>query len=722
MNKKVRHNPLSAGKSSKPFDLFGFVFRYGLMIIIFGLFIMTMLVPLVLKMSKPNYEVHSMLKFDPVIPSLITKSENPSITGYYHDFVRTQAQRINEFTVMTEAINSLTREQKEAIFPADLSIDECVVILREIMEIIPVSRTHLVELSIQGPKKDGLAPILNAVMDAYLEKMQVELVLKDTRRLHYLHEKKDELHSHIIKKEKQLQDIAKTVLSSTFAEDYNIEQKKAVQLQKAYIQVLTTRIQAENDFNYEKKTATELQTLPLASLVEEGVMDNRAIGFTSSWTYQQLQDMRKSIDGVTTENEDRKRVESRMKAMRNYEKKLRIETRANIDSIVYGKRELELSQAIISKENIYLESLKNEADVQSALSKALETSGQNSAALLHGKSLDTELEHDRELLFRLDTRIHELEAESRAPLRVTIESRAREPQSPVGSNIKKLLLLCVAFSFGSVGFIFLIIEFFDNRIQSPKNIIHALGHPPTWPISKAPEGIPFSSVLTDAAESVTAKALRSLATRLYREHEERQAKTFLFSAIDHSSGTSEITHNTAQALAYQSAKVLVIDTNLQEAGGQSSNSLQTGLIPDGNPLELIRHDTGRGYDILASFMPESADQHASRMLNTLLTQAREQYEFICIDAGPILQCDLTEYLAINSDVAVLITQGDSTLYRDLRRAAEILLRLEIPALAPVLNWGGIKNKPWFEKYLDAIPEQFHCVMHERIIKRQGDSG
>lgn len=709
MNEKSRNNPLSAGKSSKPFDPFGFAYRYGLLIIIFGLFIMTMLIPLVLKISKPNYEVSSMLKFDPVIPSQITKSENLSITGYYHDYVRTQALRISEFAVMTEAINTLAKEQKEAIFPEGLSIKECVAILKNIMNINPVSRTHLLELSIQGPEKDGLAPILNAVMDAYLEKMKVELVSKDTRRLQYLHEKKEELHKEIIEKEKLLQTIAQTVLSSSFAEDYNIEQKKAVQLQKAYVRVLTSRIEAENDFNYEKKTATELRVLPLASLVEEGVMDNRAIGFTSSWTYQQLQDMRKSIDGVTTENEDRKRVESRMKAMRNYEKKLRVETRENINSIVYGKRELELNRTIVAKENGYLEALKNESDVRNALSKALANSGKNSAALLDGKSLDTELEHDRDLLFRLDTRIHELEAESRAPLRVTIETRAREPESPAGSNIKKLLMVCIAFSFGSVGAIFILIEFFDNRIHSPKNIIHALGYPPTWPISKAPQGISFSSVLTDGADSVTAKALRSLATRLYREHEERQAKIFLFSAIDHHSGTSEITRNAAQALSCQTEKVLVIDTNLQNTGNQSGNSLQTSTAEDANPFELIKHDSDKGYDILDSFMPKNADRYASRMLNRLLIQARKEYEFICIDAGPILQCDLTEYLAINSDVAVLISQGDSTLYSDLRRAAEILVRLEIPALAPVLNWGGIKSKPWYERYLDAIPERFQTI-------------
>ena len=100
MNKGIEYDPLPGSKATKPFDVIGFVRRYGLITIIFGMFILTMLAPLVLKVKRPNFEVHSMLKIDPVIPSLITKSEDPSIAGFYHDFVRTQAARISEHEVL----------------------------------------------------------------------------------------------------------------------------------------------------------------------------------------------------------------------------------------------------------------------------------------------------------------------------------------------------------------------------------------------------------------------------------------------------------------------------------------------------------------------------------------------------------------------------------------------------------------------------------------------
>jgi Mrp family chromosome partitioning ATPase len=104
-------------------------------------------------------------------------------------------------------------------------------------------------------------------------------------------------------------------------------------------------------------------------------------------------------------------------------------------------------------------------------------------------------------------------------------------------------------------------------------------------------------------------------------------------------------------------------------------------------------------------MPRKSARYASRTLNRFLEDAKKHYDFICIDTAPVLRCDLTEYLAANSDVAILIIQGDSTTYRDVRRSAEILVGLDIPALAPVLNWGGVKIERWFEKYIDALPER-----------------
>ncbi len=718
-------------KKKKPFDIIGFVQRFGLLTIVFGAFIMTMLVPLILKIKRPYYEVHAVLRIDPVIPSLITKSEQPSIAGFYHDYVRTQAKRILESAILSNVLDRLEREAIE-IFPIGLSIEERMSFLQRIISVDPVSRTHLLRLTIRGPEKRGIAETLNILIAIYLETMVADLEKKDSRRLSYLVEKKKRLRNNIAKKEENLKNLTIRVLSSTFVEDFNVWQQKVVELQKAYVVAFSERVRAENIFNYGKQSSKSLQKLSLSSLVEEGIMADDAIDFTSSWTYQKLQEMRGSIDGITRENEDRKRIEQRMAAMRDYERKLRSETRETVEGIVYGNQKLELKKRLIQQDNAFKEARATEKKLAEELVSAQKTSAEKSTMLLQGKALEIELTHDRNLLFRIDTRIHELEAESRAPLRVQVESLAREPRHPVGSNIKKLLLACIGFSFGSVFTVFLSIEFFDDRVRGPKHIIQALGHPPAWPISQAPIGVSFSEVLSKAPGSVTAKALRSLAIRLLKEHKEKDSRVFLFTPVESGCGTTEITGNTAQALAYQSSKVLVLDVNLtswdededdNEGEGEGDMDEASRHI---DPFEAIQHDRAKGVDYLVSFLPRQTTRASLRMLNAFLEKARQQYEFICIDAEPILRSDLTEHIAVNSDVAVLIIQGHSTSYSRLRHAAEILIRLEIPALAPVLNWGGLKLLPWYEKYIELalritgrlLPGKLFKVMNngENIVK------
>lgn len=699
---QLRTTTVLPGKAKKPFDPFGFLARYGILMIVFGSFVLTMLVPFVLMLRKPNFEVSSLLKIDPVIPSLITKSEEPSITGFYHDFVRTQATRIKEHSILKQAISQLTPKQHAALFPPGVPEETCITLLRAWLQATPISRTHLIKLSLQSPDKEGLAPVLNLVMETYIASMQQEQEQKDERRLEYLEDKISLLQKSIITKEEQLEELAKAALSSSFAESSNIWQSRLLALQDLSVRNSNSRIQAENAYIHGQKAAQELKSLSLDPLVEEGVLNNQGINFTTSWTYQQLQEMRKSIDGVTAENEDRIRVEKRMEAMREYEKTLRTETHNNIDGVMTGKRELELQQDLIERKKVYDEALATEQELLAELETTMQKSAENSARLLKGQALAVELAHDRDLLFRLDTRIHELKIESRAPLRVMVESLARPPKEPTGSNIKKLLMACIVLSFGSVGALFMLIELRDNRINSPKNVLQALGSPPSWPIARTPEGIAFHQVLQTAPESTTAKAIRSLATKLYREQQERQAKIFLFSGVEAGNGISGIAQNVASSLLGQSEKVLLIDTNLQE---WDLNGLATDTpepLSRQMTADSIQHDPERGYDVLIPFIPKSSNRTATRLLGELLEDACKDYDFICIDSAPVLKSDLSEYLAVRSDVVVLICQGNSTNYRDLRRAAEIIIRLEVPALAPVLNWGGQPRRLKHDDLIDRI--------------------
>ncbi|PZN82310.1 MAG: hypothetical protein DM484_06565, partial [Candidatus Methylumidiphilus alinenensis] len=93
---------------------------------------------------------------------------------------------------------------------------------------------------------------------------------------------------------------------------------------------------------------------------------------------------------------------------------------------------------------------------------------------------------------------------------------------------------------------------------------------------------------------------------------------------------------------------------------------------------------------------------------------KKEYDYICIDCAPVLQSDLTEHLALFSDIIVLISVGESTHFNDLRKAAVLLVNLKVPAIAPFLNWGGTKRSMSFDKLLEKQPEILDKINTKKI--------
>ena len=709
MNVEGSTATLPERKAVKPIDIFGFIERYAFSIVVCALFIFTMIAPMALLAERPTYSVEGKLKIDPVIPSLITKSEDPSIINYFHDYARTQVQRMQDDAIMEDAINRMSPEKRDAFFPKFLDDEGRINLLRARMQIKPISRTHLIQLSLSGGRQQGLASALNSVMDAFLAKIRNEYEKKYQSRLEFLREKRDSVKQEVADLEKQIDRLAQSVHTSAFVEDYNMVQKRVEQLQKVYVQLMAERVKMESHYEQTREKGAALTELSLRPMIDEVVLKDQSLDFTTSWTYKKLQELRASIDGITKDNKDRQYVEQRMAAMREYEEKLSNEVRKTAEEILTGKRKYEIDREIIQSRTTYLAAKEAEEKILAELDKNRALADTVSLGILKGSSLQKILFYKQDFLFRLETRIYELEAESKAPSRITIESRARFPKDPSGTNLKKLLMACIALSIVIPGAGFLLIELQDNRIHRPKDIEFAVGSPPLWPISKAPPEVDFLNILVEAPDHPAAKAIRSLAVHLNKEREEHRAKIFLFNGVTRRVGACSIMINAAYAMKNLVPRVLVVDCDLKDNHfvqllqcPEEKFGLGEFLTGQVGLEDCLYRDKERGLDIIASGKPMNSTRATSRNLQAMLCEVRDMYDAIFLHSDPILTSDLTEYLTGQTDVTLLISQGDKTLYRDLYRAATFFFRLEIPALAPLLNWGGKKEKDFITLQLEQL--------------------
>ncbi len=697
---------LPGTKKNKPIDIIGFVLRNMVTIIVVGNFGFTLLAPFALLAIKPFYKASARLKIEPVVESIIGQGEDTSILAQYKDFTQTQSMRLRDMDILEQAVTQLTPQQKDALFPKGLAPQSCATMLSQMLYIKPVNRSYLIDLAIQGENPDGLAAILNNIMEVYKTTVDAERQAKNDRRLVYLRSERDALKQSIREKQAALQQLAKQTNTSSFSETFNFYFKRAEQLQDAYVKLYLQLVEAEHLYGQRVKEMEAISKLSLDPQVEEMVSNDFGLDRTQAWTYQELQTLRSSLDGLTQDNQERKETEKRMAAMRKYELDMTDEVRQLSRKVLFGKREYELKKRLIEAQSQY-ESIKTSMnDISLKLKDAKTQAAINSERLIIGEQIQAELRHMRELLFKYESRINELVVQANVASRVSISTQARKPGSQAGSNAKKLFMVCIALPFGFITCVLFVIEMLDNRIVSAKNIASALGYPPTWPISRAPEQVAFSRVTLDAPDSVTSKALRSLALRIHRDADRNKTRLFMFNGVDNQSGTTEILLNTAHHLGQMLPSVLVIEATsfhptLRNLLAVPANQPGFSDVLTGKATleEAIYTDYERNVNFLFSSEP-AHDLQASLVFQSVMAQVKQNFDIILIDSSQIMKNDFTEYLAMHADVVIMVIQGDRTLYRSVRDVALLLMRLEVPAMASVLNWGGARYAARLEKLLE----------------------
>ena len=116
---------LPGTKKNKPIDIVRFFARNIVTIFVMGNFGFTLLAPFALLGIKPFYKASACLKIEPVVQSIIGKGEESSILMQYKDFTQTQSMRLRDLKILEKAIDVLTPEQKNALFPRGFSSRAC---------------------------------------------------------------------------------------------------------------------------------------------------------------------------------------------------------------------------------------------------------------------------------------------------------------------------------------------------------------------------------------------------------------------------------------------------------------------------------------------------------------------------------------------------------------------------------------------------------------------
>ena len=299
---------------------------------------------------------------------------------------------------------------------------------------------------------------------------------------------------------------------------------------------------------------------------------------------------------------------------------------------------------------------------------------------------------------------------------------ARVPTVPAEPNVPRNLAFALALGLTTgVGLAFLL-EAIDNTVRTPEQAqaisgLSSLGMIPLGSRTGTAATRPRLAMTTsrEAVEMITqsrpqsqmAESYRALRTSLLLSSVGGPPKIILITSALPQEGKTTTSLNCAIVLAQKGSRVLLIDADLRRPSihktmgvgprtGLSnvltgSAALQPTTVPF--PALPMLHVLPAGTP-----PPNPAELLASAKMREILEELKEQYDHIVIDTPPTLSVTDAVIMSQTADAVVLVIRSGQTTKQALRRARDILLRVNAKVSGVLLNAADLHSPDYYYYY------------------------
>ena len=289
----------------------------------------------------------------------------------------------------------------------------------------------------------------------------------------------------------------------------------------------------------------------------------------------------------------------------------------------------------------------------------------------------------------------------------TVNSQAQIPSAPSSPNMKLGAAMALFAALVSAGAAMLMAEFWDKHLRSRLDVERELG-------------VPFAGVLPDfrsikpkglrgpAAEpaeylvshpfSGFAEAFRNLRAFLMVSARGDDAKLIAVTSAVPREGKSLTSFCLARTLALSGSRVVLVDCDLRQRGTTKlSGHQEVGLVEvvqDKVPLsEALIHDAKSNCFILpAAGKSVPYDLFSNPETDEVLRQLCEQFDYVILDAPPILGVADARILAAKADRVLYLVQWNKTPLRAAQSAVDILQECGASVAGALLTKVNVKDQ------------------------------
>lgn len=651
-----------AGRGIQPLDS---LYRHArLIVLLFPLIVLAGL-PAVFIQGQPSYQSTATFQVSPRYMATLRDDielEFQSNTQFLQ-FIQQQVRTVNRYDILERALRQLDHAGYSYWQREGESERKRIERLQQALAVRHVRDTYLVQVSLSAGEPDGLAEIVNAVLEAYLEQARIEQMFAADERVANLHQRERELLSQIDAMTTERSAISQILGLTAFnPEEPNPFDREVRQLQEEWIGARQRRIVADarlEAFLEQQEADTELRS------IQESLLSDPGLNSLKASLNQRRAALLTASAGLAPQHPARLDADDELAA---------------IETEIQRREQALREQLLIGMERRHQTSAQQARRVEDGLEQALQDlrarSGDYAAHFNQAVSLNKHLSLLWNELDRVRDRLNFFAAEQASPGFSRLVTPAMPPLHGSGTGKKRLLMLLLLAAAGISLTVPLVIDFLDPRIRSAADAHRAIGFAPmAWLIEA--DNAERRRFLDDQ--------LRRLASSLIREQERNATRVLVVSSIRPGGGTSWLVRELTRSLHALGYPSLAVEANAYRPDPEQGPG--PGLaqwLNDEPPAPPIVEHAG------IELMPCGLDQSAVGlpMLERLAAKLRslpERYRFIVVDAPPLLTHADAELIAGAADAVLLIAEAEVVHRGELQRAARLLQTIDPPVVGAIVN-------------------------------------
>ena len=550
------------------------------------------------------------------------------------------------------------------------------------IDVSPVRRSNLVEVSFHSEDAQMAARIANQLADEYINQ-NLQVKWDETNKASdWLQKQLVGLKAKLEKSDDALQSYARANSIIFVEEKQNLVNEKLKQLQEAHTKAQGERFQKESVYNLVQ--AGGVRELP-------GSLENRLIQDLTERLAELQRDYAQMTSTVKPE----------------YPKAIALKKQIDTIQANLDRQKKNLSQSIVDS---YRTALANEKYLEQALDEQKKVVNDIAEKSIHYNILKREVDANKVIYEGLLTRMKEATVSATVTAsNIRIVDAAEVAKAPVKPRVALNLALAVILGLGlGIGLAFFQ-EYLDNTLKTPDEVetllrLPSLGVLPAFSwngagkaadeelavINNGNDGARAPAIQTDPA---VVEAYRSLRTSILLSANPVPRILLITSALP-GEGKTTIAVNLGATLASLGSRVLIVDCDMRRPCCHRSTGVEnkpgfvqclTGRAELAEAILPVPGVANLSVIPCGPIPPNPAEVLSSPLTGELLRRLRTEFEYVLVDSPPLLSVADSRILATLTDAVVLVARAHSTPYDVVRRARASLYGAGVRILGVALN-------------------------------------